>query len=146
MPAASRTYWLTTTCRIRRKDESLVIERPDTDKVHIPITDVRDIVACAEVDINTAVVALLNRHRINIHLLSHYGDYAGSLLTSDTSTSGETVLAQARTAGDPTRSLAIARSLVDSCAFNVRRVTPRMGTHNHRTPRHPLTTPTKHPG
>ncbi|WP_037913378.1 type I-B CRISPR-associated endonuclease Cas1b [Actinacidiphila yeochonensis] len=125
MPAAARTYWLTSPCRIRRKDESLIIERDNAANVHIPVTDVRDIVACAETDLNTAVISLLNRHRVNVHFLSYYGDYAGSLLTSDTSTSGETVAAQARTAGDPHASVAIARSIVDACAFNVRRVVDR---------------------
>lgn len=125
MPTATRTYWLTTPCRIRRKDQSLRIERSDGSPVHIPITDVRDIVACDEVDINTAVISLLNRHRINVHFLSHYGDYAGSLLTSDTSISGETVMAQARLAGDPEASLAIARAIVASASVNVRRVVDR---------------------
>ncbi|MER6113578.1 type I-B CRISPR-associated endonuclease Cas1b [Streptomyces hirsutus] len=125
MPATARTYWLTSPCRIRRKDESLIIERENADNVHIPVTDVRDIVACAETDINTAVVSLLNRHRINIHLLSYYGDYAGSLLTSETSTSGQTVLAQAGTAENPQTSLKIARDIVDATAFNVKRVVDR---------------------
>ncbi|WP_248861519.1 CRISPR-associated endonuclease Cas1 [Streptomyces halobius] len=89
------------------------------------MTDVRDIIACAETDINTAVIALLNRHRINVHFLSYYGDYAGSLLTSATSTSGETVLAQAQLAKNTAASLEIAHSIVDSCAFNVRRVIDR---------------------
>ncbi len=125
MPAAARTYWLTTPCRIRRKDQSLLIERDSGDKIHIPVTDVRDIVACATIDINTAVVSLLNTHRISIHLLSHYGDYAGSLLTADTSTSGQTVLAQAALAGDPAASLHIAADLVVATAFNVRRIIDR---------------------
>jgi CRISPR-associated protein Cas1 len=125
MPAAARTYWLTTACRIRRQDQSLVIERESGDHVHIPITDVRDIVACAPVDLNTSVVALLNRHRISVHLLSHYGDYAGSLLTSETSVSGETVLAQAALTSDETARLKIARDIVTATAFNVRRVIDR---------------------
>lgn len=125
MPTAARTYWLTTACRIVRKDHSLVIERMDGKPVHIPVTDVRDIVACSPVDLNTAVISLLNTHRINVHFLSYYGDYAGSLLTSETSTSGETVMAQARLADDPAASLAIARNLVLSAAFNVRRVVDR---------------------
>ena len=125
MPTAARTYWLTSPCRIRRKDESLVIEREAAPKVHIPITDVRDIIACAETDLNTSVVSLLNRHRISVHLLSYYGDYAGSLVTSDTSTSGQTVLAQANLAQQPGASMDIARALVDACAFNVRRVVDR---------------------
>ncbi|WP_433677964.1 type I-B CRISPR-associated endonuclease Cas1b [Nocardia sp. CA-119907] len=125
MPAATRTYWLTTPCRIRRKDQSLVIERLDSKPIHIPITDVADIVACESVDLNTAVISLLNTHRIDIHLLSHYGDYAGSILTAETSTSGQTVLAQAQLANDTTASLDIARQIVRATAFNVRRVIDR---------------------
>lgn len=125
MATAARTYWLTTACRIARKDQSLVIERVDGAPVHIPVTDVRDIVACASADLNTAVISLLNTHRINIHFLGYYGDYAGSLLTSEISTSGETVMAQARLASDATASLEIARNLVQAAAFNVRRVVGR---------------------
>jgi CRISPR-associated protein Cas1 len=125
MPAASRTYWLTTACRIRRQDQSLVVERDSGDRVHIPVTDVRDIVACAPVDVNTAVMSLLNRHRISVHFLSHYGDYAGSLLTSETSVSGETVLAQVKLASDEPHRLRIARDIVTAAGFNVRRVVDR---------------------
>jgi CRISPR-associated protein Cas1 len=125
MPAAARTYWLTTACQIRRKDQSLVIERETGGKVHIPVTDVRDIVACAPAELNTAAISLLNKHHINIHFLSYYGDYAGSLLTADTAISGEAVLGQARLHGDPQRRLAIARSLVTAAGFNVRRVIDR---------------------
>ncbi|WP_083884398.1 CRISPR-associated endonuclease Cas1 [Nocardia higoensis] len=125
MPTATRTYWLTSACRIRRKDQSLVIERADGKPVHIPVTDVADIVACESVDINTAVISLLNTHRINVHLLGHYGDYTGSLLTAESSTSGQTVLAQAQLATDPTAGLDIARQIVRATAFNVRRVIDR---------------------
>lgn len=125
MPAATRTYWLTSPCRIRRKDQSLVIERADGKPVHIPVTDVADIVACESVDINTAVISLLNTHRVNVHLLGHYGDYTGSLLTAESSTSGQTVLAQAQLATDPTAGLDIARQIVRATAFNVRRVVDR---------------------
>ncbi len=44
MSAAGRTYWLTEPCRIRREDNSLRIERADASPVHVPITDVRDLV------------------------------------------------------------------------------------------------------
>lgn len=125
MPAAARTYWLTTACRIRRKDDSLVIERESGDKVHIPVTDVRDIVACASADLNTSAISLLNQHRINVHFLSYYGDYAGSLLTADTAASGEVVLGQARLWEDAKARMEIARSIVSATAFNVRRVIDR---------------------
>ena len=125
MPAAARTYWLTTSCRIRREDQSLVIERESGDKIHIPVTDVRDIIACAPADLNTAAISLLNQHHINVHFLSHYGDYAGSLLTAETSASGEVVLGQVRLMEDPRTRLEIARSIVVAAAFNIRRVVDR---------------------
>jgi CRISPR-associated protein Cas1 len=125
MPEAARTYWLTTSCRIRRKDSTLVIEREDGTKVHLPVTDVRDLVACAPVDVNTAVMTLLNQHRIGVHLLSYHGDYAGSLLPADAHVSGQTVLAQARAATTPAVALPIAAALVRATAFNVRRVVDR---------------------
>ncbi|WP_103503386.1 MULTISPECIES: CRISPR-associated endonuclease Cas1 [unclassified Streptomyces] len=125
MPTAARTYWLTSPSRIRRKDQSLVIEVEDGRKTHIPVTDVRDIVACGATDINTSVVSLMNQNRINVHFLSYYGDYAGSLLTSDVSTSGETVAAQARVSSAPATAIPVARSIAEACAFNVRRVVDR---------------------
>lgn len=125
MPAAARTYWLTTACRIHRKDQSLLIERESGGSVHVPVTDVRDIVACAPADVNTAAISLLNQHHINVHFLSYYGDYAGSLLTADTAASGEVVLGQVRLHEDAEARMRIARGIVSATAFNVRRVIDR---------------------
>lgn len=125
MPEAARTYWLTNPCRIRRKDQSLLIERENGSDVHIPITDVRDLIAAAPVDINTAAISLLNQYGIDVHFLDHYGNYVGSLLTAEKQTSGETVIAQARIAGSSATWLPIARAIVKACAFNVRRVVDR---------------------
>jgi CRISPR-associated protein Cas1 len=77
------------------------------------------------VDLNTAAVSLLAKYQIDVHLLNHYGDYAGSVLTAENHVSGETVLAQARLATNPTTRQEIARALVDACAFNVRRIVDR---------------------
>ncbi len=125
MPEAARTYWLVNPCRIRRKDSTLAIEREDGQRVHVPVTDVRDIVACSPVDVNTAVVSLLNQHGIGLHLLSYYGDYVGSLLPSDGHVSGQTVLAQAAASTTPATALAVASSIVKAAGFNVRRVVDR---------------------
>lgn len=125
MPDATRTYWLTTSCRIRRQDQSLRIERESGDMVHIPVTDVRDIIAAAPVDINTAAVSLLNRHRIDIHLLNYFGDYTGSLLSAEGHASGPTILAQAQASSSPDTALPIAASIVQATAFNIRRVVDR---------------------
>lgn len=125
MPEAARTYWLTTACRIRRKDSTLAIEREDGTRVHLPVTDVRDIIATAPIDINTAVITLFNQYGIGVHLLSYYGDYAGSVLPADAHTSGQTVLAQAKAATSPETAITTAAALVRATAFNVARVIDR---------------------
>lgn len=125
MPTAARTYWLTTPCRIRRKDQSLSIEKIDGTAVHIPVTDVRDIVASDSIDINTACVSLLNQHNIDIHLLNYYGDYTGSILTAGKNTSGAVVLSQARHASNDSTRLATARVIIAAAAHNIRRVIDR---------------------
>lgn len=120
MGAQYRTYWLTRPARIRRKDQSLLFELADGQSVHVPVTDVSDIVALEAVDINTAAVSLLKRHDIVLHLLDHYGNYAGTLLPPESSVSGEAVRRQVLAAEDRLRAVDVARSIVKAAAFNVR--------------------------
>jgi len=117
---AQRTYWLTTPCRVRRERQSLAIERADGSSVHIPVTDVRDLVALAPVDVNTAAVSLLARHGIALHLLDEYGNYAGQLAPADGMCAGKVVRRQVTTAEKPAAALAVARELVLAATHNVR--------------------------
>ncbi|ASO21586.1 CRISPR-associated protein Cas1 [Actinoalloteichus hoggarensis] len=125
MPATSRTYWLTTPCRLRRQDDSIRVERDGHPPTFLPIEDVRDIIAAAEVDLNTSMMSLLNKHRIQIHILGYYGDYAGSFLPAETAVSGTVALNQMRLASDDEHALPIARALIDNAAFNIRWVIDR---------------------
>lgn len=117
--AAGRSYWLTEPCRIRREDNSIRIERTDGSPVHIPITDVRDLVVFDNVDINTAAVSLLSRHGVVVHLLDHYGNYAGALTPAHDMSSAHVVRAQVRLTADPNLRLTVGRALVLATAANV---------------------------
>jgi CRISPR-associated protein Cas1 len=117
--AAGRSYWLTEPCRIRREDNSIRIERVDGSPVHIPITDIRDLVAFDNVDINTAAMSLLSRHGVTVHLLDHYGNYAGALTPAEDMSSAHVVRAQVTLTADPSLRLTVARALVRATAANV---------------------------
>lgn len=119
MSAAGRSYWLTEPCRIRREDQSIRIERADGRPAHIPITDIRDLVAFDNVDINTAAVSLLSRHGVTVHLLDYYGNYAGALTPGDDMSSAHVVRKQVALTADQNARLAVARSLVTATAANV---------------------------
>ncbi len=120
MSAAGRTYWLTEPCRIRREDNSLRIERADASPVRIPVTDVRDLVTFDHVDINTAAVSLLGRHGVMVHVLDHYGNYAGAVTPAEEMSSAQMVRCQVELTADPERRATVARAIVAATAANVR--------------------------
>ncbi|WP_219510918.1 type I-B CRISPR-associated endonuclease Cas1b [Nonomuraea ceibae] len=120
MTAASRTYWLTQPCRIRREDNSVRIERPDQTPVRVPITDIRDLVAFDHVDINTSAVSLLSRHGVMVHILDHYGNYAGAIAPAEDTSSAHVLRSQVAVASTDDKRLEIGRSLIAATAANVR--------------------------
>ncbi|GAA2110100.1 type I-B CRISPR-associated endonuclease Cas1b [Streptomyces synnematoformans] len=120
MAAAGRTYWLTEPCRIRREDNSIRIERPDNSPVHIPITDIRDLVAFDHVDINTSALSLLSRHGVTLHVLDHYGNHAGHFAPAESMASAAVIRRQVEITADPEQRTAIGRALVLAAAENVR--------------------------
>ncbi|CUU55441.1 CRISP-associated protein Cas1 [Parafrankia irregularis] len=120
MTAAGRTYWLTEPCRIRREDNSVSIERADATPVRIPITDIRDLVAFDNVDINTAAVSLLSRHGVTLHVLDHYGNYAGMVAGAEDTSSAHVLRRQVALTAEPEHRLTVARALVEATAANVR--------------------------
>ncbi|GGL19499.1 type I-B CRISPR-associated endonuclease Cas1b [Mangrovihabitans endophyticus] len=119
MSAAGRSYWLTEPCRIRRQDRSIRIERADNSPVHIPITDIRDLVAFDHVDVNTSAVSLLSAHNVTVHLLDHYGNYAGAITPALDMSSARALREQVNLTADPEARLTVARSLVSATAANV---------------------------
>lgn len=120
MSAATRTYWLTEPCRIRREDNSIRVERADLTPVRIPITDIRDLVAFDNVDINTSAVSLLSRHGVIIHVLDHYGNYAGGITPAEDMSSALVLRRQVALTADDQARLTVGRDLVATTAANIR--------------------------
>lgn len=120
MAAVSRTYWLTEPCRIRREDNSIRIERADRTPVRVPVTDIRDLVLFDHADINTSAISLLSRHGVAVHVLDHYGNYAGAIAPAEDMSSAEVLRRQVALTADPSARLAVARSLVAATSANVR--------------------------
>ncbi|GAB2607019.1 type I-B CRISPR-associated endonuclease Cas1b [Streptomyces capparidis] len=120
MAAIGRTYWLTEPCRIRREDNSIRIERADTTPVRIPITDIRDLVAFDHLDINTSAISLLSRNGVTVHVLDHYGNYAGSVTPAESMSSATVLRRQVHLTSHPDTRLPTARALVHAAADNIR--------------------------
>lgn len=123
MAAQSRVYWLSRSMRVRRERNSLRFEplADDTAPVRVPVTDVAAIVAAAPVDVNSAAVSLLGRHGVVLHLLDHYGNYAGCVGPAESGGVADVVFRQVDLVRSP-GGVAVARSVVVGTAANVRRV------------------------
>lgn len=120
MPTARRPYWLTRPARLRREGGSLRFEPLDgPDPIRIPVEDVESIVAAAPIDINTAAASLLAAHRIDLHVLDHYGNHVAVLAHGDAHTSGHVIRRQVL-AGETGEGLDIARRIVTATARTVR--------------------------
>lgn len=119
MSSATRTYWLTEPCRIRREDNSIRIERHDNSPVRIPITDIQDLVAFDHLDINTSAVSLLSRHGVIIHILDHYGNYAGAITPAENISSAHALRRQVELTANHQARAATARSLIAATAANI---------------------------
>jgi len=120
MTAASRTYWLTQPCRIRREDNSVRIERADQTPVRVPITDIRDLVAFDHVDINTSAISLLSRHGVMVHILDHYGNYADAIAPAEDTSSAHVLRRQITLTSTDDKRLEIGRALIAATAANIR--------------------------
>ncbi|MEU9891061.1 type I-B CRISPR-associated endonuclease Cas1b [Sphaerisporangium sp. NPDC051017] len=120
MSAVSRTYWLTEPCRVRREDGSIRIERADSTPVRIPITDIRDLVIFDHVDLNTSAVSVLSKHGVIVHVLDHYGNYAGALTPAEENSSAHVLRRQVALTADEETKLTIGRALVATTAHNIR--------------------------
>lgn len=96
------------------------MERTDSTPVRIPITDIRDLVAFDHVDINTSAVSLLSRHGIMIHILDHYGNYAGAITPAEDMSSAHVLRSQVTLTADHETRLTIGRALVATTAANVK--------------------------
>ncbi len=120
-----RAYWLSTAARLRRNDDSLVFEMADGRRVPVPVTDVESVITAAPVDMNTATMSLLQRYGIDVHVLDHYGNYAGCVQAAAEHMSGDVVRGQVLAAENPERRMNIARALVEAAAFHARWVLGR---------------------
>jgi CRISP-associated protein Cas1 len=79
-----------------------------------------DLIVFDHVDINTAVTSLLGRNGVTVHVLDHYGNYAGALTPADCTSSAAVIRRQVALTADPERRLAVARAIVAAAAGNVR--------------------------
>jgi CRISPR-associated protein Cas1 len=137
-----RPYYLFSNGRLRRRQNTLFLERadaersPDDDpedtgepsgaptgeKVPFPVEQVDAIYVFGEIDVNTKLVTFLAQQSIPLHFFDYYGHYTATLYPRDYLHSGRLKVTQVKHYLDRRRRLALARAFVDTATYNVLRV------------------------
>lgn len=137
-----RPYYLFSNGRLRRRQNTLFLERADAertpdddpddtglpsgaptgDKVPFPVEQVDAVYVFGEIDINTKLVTFLGQQSIPVHFFDYYGHYTATLYPRDYLHSGRLKVQQVVHYLDGALRLALARAFVDAATYNILRV------------------------
>ena len=114
-----RSYYLFSSGAFRRRDNTLVLEKQDGEKVFIPIETVYDIYSFGDIDFNSDLMDFLGMRGISLHFFNYFGYYSGSFYPREKLVSGDLVVRQAAFYSDESKRAFLARRFVSGAAENI---------------------------
>ena len=118
----SKTLYIMSSCTLRRRQNTLLIETANEKPRYVPIETTREIVVMGDAELNKSMLELLNQHKIILHFFNYTGRYSGTYYPSEHTNSGPVLLAQAMHCADADKRLAMAVAFVTGGIANMRRV------------------------
>jgi len=116
-----KNYYLLSNGRLRRHDNTLVMENADGQKKPIPVEDVDSLYLYGEVDLNTKALTFLSSKKIPLHVFNYYGFYSGSYYPREYLHSGYLLVHQVKHYTDEARRLLLVREIVRASAHSMLR-------------------------
>lgn len=116
----SRTYYIFSSGRLRRKDNTVVLET-DGERKYLPVEGIEHIYCFGEIDLNSKFLDYLGQNGVCIHFFDYYGNYTGTFLPREGLNSGLLLVRQVEHYLDETKRLVLARKFVEGAAHNIRR-------------------------
>ncbi len=121
-----RTLYLMTSGRLRRKQNTLVLESLSEDgspkRKYFPIEQVGEIYAFGELELNKRLLEFLGKNEILLHFFNRYGYYVGSFYPREHYNSGYMILKQAEHYLDYDQRISLARMFVRGALQNLLQV------------------------
>ena len=123
-----RAYYLFNPGRMSRKDHSLVFRKeitedgPAAPPKYLPVETVSALYIFGSIDANSALYNYLGRKHVPVHFFDYHGHYTGSFSPREYLLAGRMVVAQSKAYLNGKRRMEIARKLVRSSMFNMRRI------------------------
>lgn len=116
----SRTYYLFSPGKLRRKENTLAFESGDGRRM-IPVEDVDHIYCFSELDFNSKMLDFLGQNQIALHLYDYYGNYTGSFIPREAQLSGYLIVKQVKHYLDEEKRVELAKTFVEGAIHNIRR-------------------------
>ena len=117
-----KNYYLVNNGRLKREQNTLIVETAAGEKKPIPVEDVDSLYLYGEVDLNTKLLNFLSQKRVPLHVFNYYGFYSGSYYPREYLHSGYALVQQVRHYTDETCRMTIAREIVRASAHSLQRV------------------------
>lgn len=117
----SKPYYIFSSGRLSRKENTIYVEVEDNIKKSIPIEDVESLHIFGEVDLNTKFLNFLSQQNIPIHFYNYYGFYSGSFMPREKNISGNLTVKQVEFYIDPIKRQYIAISFIEGAIFHMQR-------------------------
>lgn len=114
-----RNYYIFSSGRLKRKENTLYIETDNGDKKAIPIEDVEVLHIFGEVDMNTKLFNFLSQQNKIVHIYNYYGFYSGSFVPKEVNVSGNLLIEQVKHYLDQEQRLYLAYCFVESALFHM---------------------------
>ncbi|MGM9977696.1 MAG: type I-B CRISPR-associated endonuclease Cas1b [Clostridium sp.] len=116
-----RDYYIFSSGRLKRKDNTIYFVDSNENKKAIPIEDIERIHLFGEVDINTKLFNYISKYSILISVYNYYGFYSGTYYSKKKNVSGVLVVNQSLAYLDNNKRLEIAKSFIDSAFHHILR-------------------------
>jgi len=116
----SRTYYIFSPGRLKRKENTLALEKDDERKF-IPVEDIDHIYCFVDMDLNTQLLEFLSKNQVAVHFFNYYGHYSGSFVPRETLLSGYLIVKQVEHYLDMGKRMILAKQVVDAAIHNIRR-------------------------
>lgn len=117
----SRNYYINYSGRLRRKDNTVYLEKQDNSRVPIPVEDIDALYLYGELDINTRLLNFMAQKQVPVHVFNYYGYYSGTYYPREYLNSGFLTVKQVQHYERKTKRLPIAREFVSASANNILR-------------------------
>ena len=114
-----RVLYLFTSGRLLRMNNTLVFEKEDGKKVHLPVEQTDSIYVFSEIDLNKRVLEFLTKKQIPMHFFNRYDYYSGTYYPREHLNSGFLILEQANFYNNVEKRFALAKLFIKGSMGNM---------------------------